>query len=53
MYFKISLLGATEVGKTSLVNQFVNHYFDKVYEPTDNDIREFRKLINISSPEEP
>ncbi len=32
--FKISVLGSSGVGKTSIINRIVNHSFSNIYEPT-------------------
>jgi GTPase SAR1 and related small G proteins len=37
--YKIVMLGASTVGKTSMVNQFVNNYFDALNEETNDDFR--------------
>ena len=34
--FKVSVLGSTGVGKTSIINRMVNRSFSKIYEPTYN-----------------
>jgi GTPase SAR1 family protein len=40
--YKIVLIGAAKVGKSSMVCQFVNNYFDAFGEPTGEDTRLFK-----------
>jgi GTPase SAR1 family protein len=37
--YKIVMLGASTVGKTSMINQFVNNNFDALNEETNDDFR--------------
>jgi len=37
--YKIVMLGASSVGKSCMVNQFVNNYFDARNETTTDDFR--------------
>lgn len=46
--YRIIVLGAKQVGKTSLINQFVNNSFDAFYESTENDIRRYIKVHDLS-----
>lgn len=52
--YRIAVLGAQGVGKTSFINTFVNNSFDPLYEETENDIRRYRRSYDINkSPTEP
>lgn len=46
--YRIAVLGARGVGKTSLINAFVNNSFSKIYEETETDIRRFRRVYDIN-----
>ena len=52
--FRIAVVGAKGVGKTSLINSFVNNSFEPTYEETENDIRRYRKVYDINkNPSDP
>lgn len=52
--YRIAVLGAKGVGKTSFINTFVNNSFDPLYEETENDIRKYRRVYDINkNPTEP
>lgn len=46
--YKIVLLGACSVGKSCMTNQFVNNYFYMRDEETNDDLREYIKLVNLN-----
>lgn len=46
--YRVAVLGPKGVGKTAIVNQFVNNTFDLLYEETDNDIRKYKKVHDIA-----
>ena len=46
--YRIAILGARSVGKTQIINSFVNNCFDPIYEETDTDIRKYRKIFDIN-----
>jgi len=46
--YRIAVLGAKGVGKTSIIKSFVNNAFDPLYEETDNDIRKYRRVYDIN-----
>jgi GTPase SAR1 family protein len=47
-YFKIGVFGEQEVGKTSLIQAFVNADFSINCSPTNDDVREYQKLMDLS-----
>lgn len=46
--YRIAVLGAKKVGKTSIINSFVNNSFDPIYEETDTDIRKYRRVYDLN-----
>ena len=44
--FRIAVLGSTYVGKTQIINRFVNNDFMSYYEPTE-DRMIYRKAYNL------
>jgi GTPase SAR1 family protein len=46
--FRIAVLGPKGVGKTSVINSFVNNSFEPLYEETENDIRKYRRVYDIN-----
>ncbi|CAD8051843.1 unnamed protein product [Paramecium primaurelia] len=51
---RIAVLGPKGVGKTAIVNQFVNNSFEPQYEETDDDIRRYKKVHDLNcSPTDP
>jgi GTPase SAR1 family protein len=47
-------MGISEVGKTAVINRFVNRSFLKYYEPTLNsDDKIFIKMVNIGDEDDP
>ena len=52
--YRIAVLGMSQVGKTSIVNQLVNNFTSILQSETDNDLRMYRKLIDLNhSAEDP
>lgn len=52
--YRVAVLGPKEVGKTSIINQFVNNSFDSIYEETENDIRNYKKVHDLNAnPKDP
>jgi len=45
--YRLAVLGAKGVGKTSIVNAFVNNTFDHMYEDTEPDIRRYIRTFDI------
>ncbi|KAL4442615.1 hypothetical protein ABPG74_007017 [Tetrahymena malaccensis] len=51
--YRIALLGVSKVGKTQIVNQFVNNCFNPNHEETFQDTRPYRKLLNLGTDKNP
>jgi GTPase SAR1 family protein len=52
--YRIVVLGVSEVGKTALINNFINQSFLKFYEPTQNSPdNTYIKMINIGDEDDP
>lgn len=49
--YRIAVLGSNGVGKTSIVNSFVNNTFDTFYEESEADIRRYLRTFDISRKE--
>jgi GTPase SAR1 family protein len=47
--YKIVMLGASTVGKSSMVNQFVNNFFDALNEETNDDFRFNITIIKLTA----
>ena len=45
---KLVLLGSHRVGKSSIIGQFINNYFDKLILPTFNTDKSFKEIELIN-----
>lgn len=45
--FRIALIGSAAVGKTSIINRFINNNFYSIYEPT-LEINKYTTLFNLN-----
>ena len=45
--FRILILGSSRVGKTTLINQYINNFFKEIYYPT-KDIVSYKMRYNFN-----
>ncbi len=50
-FYKIAFMGPQGSGKTSIISQFVNNYFDLKYRPTSGYQEDYIKILDINKDE--